>query len=110
MNQLKLLRINHIKNLLTIINACVLSDKSFEAILFKMHEAYSYIIETNLLDSTIISLFTGINQKLLEMINKLTEKERPNIPENFSEVIDYLFDTLINSSSNTNALNENIQM
>jgi hypothetical protein len=41
-----------------------------------MHEAYSYIIETNLVDSSIINIFSGINQKLHEMISKLSEKER----------------------------------
>lgn len=39
MNTLKVLKINHIKNLLTIVNVCVQSDKGFEIILFKIHEA-----------------------------------------------------------------------
>lgn len=76
MNQLKLLKINHIRNLLTIINACVYSDKSYEIILFKMHEAVTYIIDTNLLDGSIVNIISGINQKLHEMISKLVMKER----------------------------------
>lgn len=109
MNTLKVLKINHIKNLLTIVNVCVQSDKGYEIILFKLHEAYTYIIETNLIESSIVNIFTGINQKLHEMILNMTNKVR-TVPENWEEIINQLFETLINSNTNNNALNENIQL
>jgi len=86
MNTLKVLKINHIKNILTIVNVCVQSDKGFEIILFKLHEAYTYIIETNLIESSIVNIFTGINQKLHEMIIQMAVKER-SVPENWADII-----------------------